>query len=61
MCAGLPGRHTPDDTLYHMTCSYGTVDVGMKDIYAHPATARMAQLQALWILPTGPTLGALAG
>lgn len=47
MCAGLPGRHTPDDTLYHMTCSYGTVDVGMKDIYTHPATARMAQLQAL--------------
>lgn len=33
--------------LHHLTFSYDTVDVGMKDIYAHPATARMAQLQAL--------------
>lgn len=41
--------------------SYDTVDVGMKDIYAHPATARTAQLQALCILPTSPTLGDVAG
>lgn len=48
-------------TLHHLMFSYDTVDVGMKDIYAHPATARTAQLQALCILPTSPTLGDVAG